>query len=39
MSSATRNADEMIEKLNAAYHRARQEAVTNEMLDRNIFNA
>ena len=33
MSSATRNADEIIEKLNVAYHRARQEAVTNEMLE------
>jgi len=33
MSHATSNADEIIEKLNILYHRARQEKITNEMLE------
>jgi F-type H+-transporting ATPase subunit gamma len=33
MSSATKNADEIIAKLNVSYNRARQESVTNEMIE------
>jgi len=33
MRSATRNAEELIEDLRIAYNKARQQAITNEMLD------
>lgn len=33
MTNATKNATEIIDKLNIAYNRARQESVTNEMLE------
>jgi F-type H+-transporting ATPase subunit gamma len=33
MSNATKNADDILDRLNVVYHRARQEAVTNEMLE------
>lgn len=33
MESATRNADEMLDKLRIEYNRARQESITNELLE------
>ena len=33
MESATRNADEMLDKLRLEYNRARQESITNELLE------
>ena len=33
MESATRNADEMLDKLHLEYNRARQESITNELLE------
>ena len=33
MSSATRNADDILDRLHVVYNRARQETITNEMIE------